>query len=47
MPGGLQEITDDGFILLEGSIEVQRERSKTDDWMRPVSGEKLVYKVGG
>ncbi|KAI0894412.1 GroES-like protein [Annulohypoxylon nitens] len=44
MPGGLDKIASDGFALL-GSIRVsEREVSdRTEDYMRPISMEKLVY----
>ncbi|KAI1092822.1 GroES-like protein [Rostrohypoxylon terebratum] len=44
MPGGLDKIAQDGFALL-GSIRVSdREASnRTEEYMRPISVEKLVY----
>ncbi|KAF2801755.1 GroES-like protein [Mytilinidion resinicola] len=45
MPGGLERIVPDGFKLLgPGSME-QRGGESTEEWMRPVSGEKLVYEI--
>jgi NADPH:quinone reductase-like Zn-dependent oxidoreductase len=40
MPGGLERIVDDGFALLEGTT-----KGRTEEWMKPISAEKLVYKV--
>ncbi|KAF1810165.1 GroES-like protein [Eremomyces bilateralis CBS 781.70] len=46
MPGGLDSIVKDGFLLLgPGSME-DREHTRTESWMRPISAEKLVYRVG-
>jgi len=45
MPGGLERIVPDGFKLLgPGSME-QRGGERMEEWMRPVSGEKLVYEI--
>ena len=45
MPGGLDRVVPDGFALLgSGSME-DRAKSRPEEWMRPVSGEKLVYRV--
>jgi len=45
MPGGLERIVPDGFKLLgPGSME-QRGGERTEEWMRPISGEKLVYEI--
>ncbi|KAM0323657.1 hypothetical protein ACHAQA_008592 [Verticillium albo-atrum] len=47
MPGGLDKIVSDGFILLgSGSME-DRQTQRTEAWMRPISGEKLVYRIDG
>lgn len=44
MPGGLDTIVEDGFALLGyGSME-DRADSRSEEWMRPISAEKLVYK---
>lgn len=47
MPGGLDRIVEDGFSLIgsgrmtdRGNKEVRKE-----DWMRKISGEKLVYHI--
>ena len=43
MPGGLDKVVEDGFKLLgPGSME-QRQVERPEEWMRPVSAEKLVY----
>jgi NADPH:quinone reductase-like Zn-dependent oxidoreductase len=45
MPGGLEKIVDDGFVLLgDGSMD-DRRQDRREDWMKPVSGEKLVYVI--
>ena len=45
MPGGMEKIVSDGFVLLGAGSMENRElaRSRTEDWMTPVSGEKLGY----
>lgn len=46
MPGGLDKIVPDGFTLLGSGLVSQREdTSRAEDYMRPISGEKLVYKI--
>ncbi|KAI1417277.1 GroES-like protein [Hypoxylon sp. FL1857] len=46
MPGGLDRIVPDGFTLL-GSLRVsdRGESGRTEDYMRPISMEKLVYSL--
>jgi NADPH:quinone reductase-like Zn-dependent oxidoreductase len=45
MPGGLEKIVEDGFALLgPGSME-HRTKDRVDSWMKPISGEKLVYEI--
>lgn len=47
MPGGLASIVRDGFALL-GSATVNaraNEKLRTEDYMRPISAEKLVYQI--
>lgn len=51
MPGGLERIVEDGFTLL-GSGKVNERHlnsvSSADggsEWMRPISGEKIVYNI--
>jgi NADPH:quinone reductase-like Zn-dependent oxidoreductase len=45
MPGGLQRIVEDGFELLGTGTMGQRVVDREEAWMKPVSGEKLVYEV--
>ncbi|TCD63119.1 hypothetical protein EIP91_005991 [Steccherinum ochraceum] len=51
MPGGLERIVPDGFALLsspETNLVADRAVEQVDSskpWMRPISGEKLVYRV--
>ncbi|KAF5324791.1 hypothetical protein D9611_004295 [Ephemerocybe angulata] len=49
MPGGLKEVAADGFVLLGGGDMAQRSALKGGEdvpiHMRPISGEKLVYRV--
>ncbi|KAH7141508.1 chaperonin 10-like protein [Dactylonectria estremocensis] len=48
MPGGLERVAPDGFQLL-GSDKVSdraAREQRTEEWMRPISGEKLVYSLG-
>ena len=47
MPGGLERIAADGFLLL-GSGSMTERKLPTDDapWMKPISAEKLVYLIG-
>lgn len=48
MPGGLEKIVPDGFVLLGSGLVTQRpDTSRNEDYMRPVSGEKMVYKILG
>jgi len=47
MPGGLEKVVRDGFTLLGAGSMDDREGSRTEKWMRPVSMEKLVYKIVG
>lgn len=47
MPGGLSDvIVRDGFELLGSGTVGGRSggAGRTEDWMRPISAEKLVYK---
>lgn len=47
MPGGLERIVEEGFTLFgSGDLKVS-ERSGVDgpEWMRPISGEKIVYNI--
>ncbi|KAK0644307.1 chaperonin 10-like protein [Cercophora newfieldiana] len=45
MPGGLDRIVPDGFALLGSGSMDDRAKGRAEEWMRPVSGEKLVYRV--
>jgi NADPH:quinone reductase-like Zn-dependent oxidoreductase len=45
MPGGLEKVVDDGFRVLGAGKMEDREISRQEEWMRPVSAEKLVYRV--
>jgi NADPH:quinone reductase-like Zn-dependent oxidoreductase len=45
MPGGLEGITNDGFSLLGFGQMDDRVVQRTEPWMRPISGEKLVYRL--
>jgi NADPH:quinone reductase-like Zn-dependent oxidoreductase len=42
MPGGLEKVVEDGFALLGPGT---RPQGRTDSWMKPISGEKLVYEI--
>lgn len=44
MPGGLEKVVQDGFAVL-GTDVTSRVHGRTEHYMRPISGEKLVYKV--
>ncbi|KAF1959252.1 GroES-like protein [Byssothecium circinans] len=43
MPGGLEKVVEDGFRLLGSGKMEERQHGRSEDWMRPVSAEKLVY----
>ncbi|KAF2102098.1 GroES-like protein [Rhizodiscina lignyota] len=44
MPGGLANVAEDGFVLLgSGGMNDRQAPAKDQEYMRPVSGEKLVY----
>lgn len=45
MPGGLEKVVDDGFRLLGAGGMGDRGADRKEEWMRPVSAEKLVYRV--
>lgn len=49
MPGSLAEIVSDAFVLLGAYKVVDRPVKATahgaKEWMKPVSAEKLVYRV--
>lgn len=44
MPGGLEKVVPDGFTVL-GTDVTSRGHGRKEHHMRPISGEKLVYKV--
>lgn len=44
MPGGLDKVVEDGFSLLGTNVS-DRTQARTGEHMRPISGEKLVYKI--
>jgi hypothetical protein len=43
MPGGLEMVVEDGFALLGAGGMEERQANRTEEWMRPISAEKLVY----
>lgn len=43
MPGGLSSIVPEGLYLLGPGKSTKYEVAEGKDWMRPISGEKLVY----
>ena len=45
MPGGLERIVPDAFQLLGSGSMHDRNMVRTEAYMRPVSAEKLVYKI--
>lgn len=47
MPGGLERIVPDGFVLIGSVKVVDRVSSLEQDraWMNPISAEKLVYRI--
>jgi len=49
MPGGLERMVEDGFTLLgSGKVNERHLNPSVDgrsEWMRPISGEKLVYNI--
>jgi hypothetical protein len=45
MPGGFEKVVEDGFKLLGPGAMGERETKRTEEYMKPVSAEKLVYKV--
>lgn len=44
MPGGLDKVVEDGFALLDPDVS-NRQQERKEDHMRPISGEKLVYRI--
>lgn len=46
MPGGLEKVTEDGFVLLGPQWVSERVNiDRKEDYMKPISGEKLVYTI--
>ena len=46
MPGGLERVVEDGFALLGGGNVMDRNVKRDEDgWMRPLSAEKMVYRI--
>lgn len=43
MPGGLKRVMGDGLRLLGSGNMEDRDVSRAEEWMKPVSAEKLVY----
>lgn len=50
MPGGLRGIVEDAFVLIgDGKVADRNSNlalaARTEAWMKPISGEKLVYRI--
>lgn len=45
MPGGLARMVEDGFKLLGTGKMEERQNKRTEEWMKPISAEKLVYRL--
>jgi hypothetical protein len=46
MPGGLEKVVPDGFSLLgSGSVSERAKSARDEEYMRPISAEKLVYTI--
>ncbi|KAM3449678.1 hypothetical protein MY3296_006762 [Beauveria thailandica] len=45
MPGGLERIVPDGFALLSGMVVDRKPLDRSEEYMRPISAEKLVYTI--
>ena len=45
MPGGLERVVPDGFALLGTGTMEDRARDRKEEWMKPVSAEKMVYRL--
>lgn len=45
MPGGMAEVVTEGFLLLGSARMEDRKIASTKEWMKPISAEKLVYKI--
>jgi NADPH:quinone reductase-like Zn-dependent oxidoreductase len=45
MPGGLAKVVDHGFTLLGSGSMGDRANEREEAWMKPISAEKMVYKI--
>lgn len=45
VPGGLERVVEDGFRLLGSGSMDERDVRREEEFMRPVSAEKIVYKI--
>lgn len=45
MPGGLESIVEDGLRLLGSGTMGDRDARSEKTWMKPLSGEKMVYRI--
>jgi hypothetical protein len=45
MPGRLGKVGADGFALLGPGVMAEMDTSRHEEYMRPVSAEKLVYQI--
>ena len=45
MPGGLENIVDDGFRLLGSGTMGDRDTKSEKAWMKPLSAEKMIYRI--
>lgn len=45
MPGGLAKVVEGGFALLGSGSMGDRAHGREEEWMRPISAEKMVYRV--
>lgn len=45
MPGGLSKVVEDGFQLLGSGTMEDRKIERKENWMKPLSAEKLVYSL--
>ncbi|MCJ1291836.1 hypothetical protein MMC34_003382 [Xylographa carneopallida] len=46
MPGGLESVVEDGLRLLGSGTMGDRGTGSGKEWMRPLSAEKMVYRIG-
>lgn len=45
MPGGLSKIVDDGLVVIGSALVPGHMEARSEKWMRPISAEKLVYRI--